>query len=393
MTPAFPLVLSNGPPPDGLAEVARGGANLLRTGLAGWNERDLDAQLAGERAKLDTAASHGLSCWVWLGGTTNVPAGGGSTNERLLRRIVTALRNHPALAAWKGHDEPRNPFHPSQSVPPANLVRGKRIVSALDPKHPLVIVQAPRGPVAELVPYRSALDIAGVDIYPISFPPQVHSDRPERDIGVVGDLTRWIGQAAGTKPVWVTLQVAWSGVIPTRARPGIVPRLPSYPELRFMAHQAIVQGARGLVFFGGHLTEVCSPSDAAAGWNWTFWRQVLQPLLQQLSSTALAPALVAPASRAKVRAQPARDVELVARQNADFLYVIAVRRGGGTTQVRFTGLPAKLKGGQVLFEYAQDPPPPPVAPAEQRFRSVAVTGGAFRDWLAPHDVRVYRFAR
>ena len=81
------------------------------------------------------------------------------------------------------------------------------------------------------------------------------------------------------------------------------------------------------------------------------------------------------------------------RQTATFLYVLAVRRGGGDFTGPFHG-PAEVDpGGQVLFEYAQDPPPPPIEPANQKFRSVAVTDGAFRDWFAPHDVHVYRFAR
>jgi hypothetical protein len=256
-----------------------------------------------------------------------------------------------------------------------------------------VVVQAPRGSVDALVPYRPAFDIGGVDIYPISYPPQIHSDQKNKDISVVGDVTQWIRRAAGTKPVWVTLQIAWSGVIPTAANPGIVPRLPTNRDLRFMAYQAIANGARGLVFFGGHLTEVASPADATAGWNWSFWRESLAPLVQELSSTALAPALVAPVSRSQVRTDPvAKDIEIATRQTADFLYVFAVRRGGSTSQVGIAGLPPAIKGGQVLFEYVQDPPPPPITTNAQKFRSVAVEGGSFRDWFAPHDAHVYRFA-
>jgi hypothetical protein len=390
MAPSFPIVLANGPPPAGLEEVAGSGVTMLRTGIADWSEPRLDAQIAAERAKLDAAAAHGLSCWLWLGTLTNLPPGAPSPAERLLTRVVEGLQDHRGLGAWKGHDEPRNPFHPARSIPPANLARGHRKVNALDPDHPLVIVQAPRGSVDGLVPYRPALDIAGVDIYPVSYPPGVHSDRKNKDISVVGDVTQWIRKAAGAKPVWVTLQIAWSGVAPTKQNPNIVPRFPSKDELRFMAYQAIVNGARGLVFFGGHLTQVASPADAAAGWNWTFWREALQPLVQQLSSSSLAPALVAAASRSKVVAGT-KDVELVTRQTDRFLYVIAVRRGGATSQVRFTGLPKSLRGGQVLFEFAQDPPPPPIGAGTQKFRSVAASGGAFRDWLAPHDTRVYRF--
>ena len=81
-----------------------------------------------------------------------------------------------------------------------------------------------------------------------------------------------------------------------------------------MAYQAIVNGARGLVFFGGHLTEVCTPDDAMAGWNWTFWRQVLRPVIHELSSSDLQPALLAPDSKVPVK-QAAHlgvtDIELV----------------------------------------------------------------------------------
>jgi hypothetical protein len=39
----------------------------------------------------------------------------------------------------------------------------------------------------------------------------------------------------------------------------------TWHQQRFMAYQAIEAGARGLVFFGGDLTEAMSPADAASG--------------------------------------------------------------------------------------------------------------------------------
>jgi hypothetical protein len=76
--------------------------------------------------------------------------------------------------------------------------------------------------------------------------------------------------------------------------------------------------------------------------------------------------------------------------------MIALRRGGPTSQVTFTGLPNKQGGapltvGQVMFEYLQDPLPPPIQPDKQQFRYVRVANGSFKDWFAPHDVHVYRF--
>ena len=386
----FPLVLANGPAGDRLGDVAGSGITMVRTGIAAWSAGSVTQQLAVERARLDAAAQHGLDCWVWLGSLTNLPPGAPSAQERLLTQVVEGLRQHPALGAWKGQDEPRNPFDARKSVPAANLARGHRVVNALDPDHPLVIVQAPRGSVQGLLPYRPAFDIAGVDIYPVGYPPGVHTDQKNKDISVVGDVARWIKQAAGAKPFWMTLQIAWSGVIPTAKNPNLVPRFPSPAELRFMAYQAIVNGARGLVFFGGHLTEVMSPADATAGWNWSFWERTLRPLVQELSSDSLGPALSAASGRSTVAASSS-DLEVATRRSGAFLYVIALRRGGKTTRVTLTGLPRSVRGGQVLFEYVQDPPPPPIDATRQKFRSIAATGGALSDWFAPHDVHVYRF--
>ncbi len=403
----FPLGLSNPPPlggktpggKDGLQELADGGANFIRTGRGDWNPSRLDEQLAAERAQLDAAATHGLHCWVYLGDVPDLPMRGAGqpvpAREQLLSRIAASLKDHPALGAYKGVDEPRNPLRGNNWIRPDGLARAARKLKALDPNHPIVIIQAPRSTVAQLTPYRPAFDVTGADIFPIAYPPGEHSDLGNRDISVVGDVTRKMVQAAGGKPVWTTLQIAWSGTISSVQKPNVVPRFPTLPELRFMAYQAIACGARGLMFFGGHLTQNARPVDARAGWNWTFWELALRPLLEELTSTAVAPALVAPNGPAI--APTAKDVDVVTRRDGRFLYLIAARRGGTTSRVGFTGLPTKLDGsplagGQVMFEYVQEPLPPPIGAGRQVFRSVSVAGGGFRDWLGPHDARVYRFS-
>ena len=282
----FPLGLSNPPPlgreapsgVDGFQEVADGGASFIRTGRGDWGPGRLEEQLAAERAVLDAAAANGLQCWLYLGELPDLPprsAGGQtSTREQMLDRVAATFKDHPGLGAYKGVDEPRNPFRGEDWLRPAGLVRAYRRLKVLDPQHPLVIIQAPRSSVAQLVPYRPAFDITGADIFPIAYPPGLHSDLPNSDISVVGDVTRKMVRAAGGKPVWTTLQIAWSGTVTSARKPNVVPRFPTLHELRFMAYQAIVAGARGLMFFGGHLTQVARPADADAGWNWTFWEQV-----------------------------------------------------------------------------------------------------------------------
>lgn len=404
----FPIGLSKAPPlgsqtpagRNGLEEVAVNGVNFARTGIGDWSVEFADAQIAVQRQFHAAAAARGLYTWLWLGNTPDLPPpapGGPSANEQLLTKLVIAFRDDPSLLGYKGIDEPRNPFRGDNWIRPEGLVRAYNKLKSLDPNHPVVIVQAPRSPVADLIPYRPAFDITGVDIYPVSYPPGLHSDIPNRDINVVGDLARKMREAAGGKPFWMTLQIAWSGIIPTQAKPDTVPRFPSLHQERFMAYEAIVNGARGLIFFGGHLTSVMRPEDAASGWNWSFWRRVLRPVVSELASEDVHPALVAPNATPGVTTRPSNpEIELVTRRTATHLYVIAVRIGGAVSQIEFAGLPRKLDGsaltrGEVLAEYVQDPLPP-AAGAAQVPRRVTVTGGAFKDWFAPHDAHVYRFA-
>ena len=84
------------------------------------------------------------------------------------------------------------------------------------------------------------------------------------------------------------------------------------------------------------------------------------------------------------------------RQDGSTIYVIAVRRGGATSVVTFTGLPSRNDGqqitrGEVLHEYVQEPLPPPIGAGQQVFRRIPAANAAFKDWLGPHDARVYRF--
>jgi hypothetical protein len=400
----FPLGLSDPPPlgnaapggNDAWAEIASAGANFIRTGRSDWSLAQIDQQVAQERLRMDHAGAHHLLCWPRLTeAAANLPTTANSVAEQLLVRIVNGLKDHPALGAWKGVDEPANPNRPA-AIPAAGLVRAYTRLKQLDSNHPIVITQAPLGSVNDLVRYRPAFDVTGADIYPIAYPPGEHSDLPNKDISVVGDVTKKMIQAAGAKPIWMTLQIAWSGVLPRQQHPALVPRFPTLQQERFMAYQAIVNGARGLVFFGGDLTAVMRPRDAQLGWNWTFWELVLRPLLIELGSPSIRPALNSPVVSG-VRASAA-DVELTARDDGTYLYVIAVRRSGTVTnRVALSGLPRRRDGthisaGEVVFEYAQAPLPPPIDPTKEAFRRVPVANDSFSDWFGPHDTHVYRFA-
>jgi hypothetical protein len=411
-TKLFPIGFSN-PPPLGakapsskpaLKELSDAGGNFIRIGIKDWSLPKVAAQLVEVKKRLQEGADNGMHCWCWLG---ELPANllpGAPKRKDLLKQIVEGVRDHPGLGAYKGYDEP---LHHTPVIKPVGLVGTHDTLKDpdFDPHHPLVLIQAPVHKLGPLKTYAGTFDITGADIFPIANPPANHAESANKDISVVGDVTRKMVAAAGGKPVWMTLQIAWSHTpFPN------VPVFPSLQQERFMVYDAIVAGARGLTFFGGHMTQVCTPEDAKAGWNWTFWRQVLRPIVKELSSDELQPALLAPSEPPAVKSttpgKQKSDVELVTRRDSTHLFVIAVRPRGGPSKISFSGLPRKkdgtaIKGGEVLFEYVQWPTPKalrrleaahkPVPPHNQVPRPITVTNGGFEDSFLPHDVHVYRF--
>lgn len=384
--PVFPIGFTEPPPPDGLtpdgtdalAELRDAGATFLgRTGASGgpWTEETI----AMERRWQDAAARHGLYCWVHLRELSTLGADDPET-EAMLRRVVERFKDHPGMGVWKSTDEPA-----WVGAPVADVLRASDLIRALDPDHPLQITHAPRNTLDELRAYNDACELVATDIYPVGYPPGRHSLEPHKEISMVGDYTRkTMAVAGGEKGVWMVLQIAWSGVI----KPGKTLRFPTHHQERFMAYEAIIHGARGLFFFGGHIPKAMSPEDAALGWNWTFWDRVLRPVIAEIGDRSpLYPALIAPDSPLELSVEvleaaggPAEpsEVEFLVREAGDSLFLLACKREGATVRVAFRGLPSWAADGEVLYESP---------------RAVTAADGSFNDWFGPFDVHVYRFPR
>jgi hypothetical protein len=374
--PVFPIGFTMPPPPDstapngknGIAELSDAGATFLRTGVMGkeWS----DQAIAEEKAWQDAAAKYGMHCWVFLRelGSIESEAAG---KEALLRKVVTSFRGHPGMGVWKGVDEPEWGKHP---LPP--MIRAREIIRELDPNHPLAATHAPRGTVESLQRYNATADITGADIYPVGYPPGTHSLKTNKNISMVGDYTRTMMEVAdGKMPVWMILQIAWSGVI----KPEKTLRFPTFAEERFMVYQAIINGARGLMFFGGHLEKGWAASDHAGKWNWTFWNRVLRPVIEEIGSKSLLyPALVAPDSKLPIKASGTPEIEFCVRETGADLFLLACKREGATINAEFSGLPEWAGEGEVLFEAT---------------RKVLAKNGKFKDWFGPFEVHVYRFRK
>lgn len=373
----FVIGFTTAPSPDGkapngknaIAELAEAGATFLRSGPLGhaWTPE----RFAAEKKMQDAAAQYGMHCWVCFREADAIKKPG-DAHEKLLRKLIATFKDHPGMGVWKGADEPE-----WGKTPVANVQRVYDLTKQLDPNHPLAIIQAPRGTDESLKKYNPTYDIMGFDVYPIAYPPGNHSQfvKTNSEISMVGDYTKRAAEITeGKKSVWMTLQILWSGV----CNPGKTLRFPTFPEERFMTYQAIIDGARGLTYFGGAIPTGWDEEDKKFGWNWHFWNRVLRPVVEEIGTKSpLYPALVAPNSNLPVQCS-ANDIEFCVREVGKEIFVLACKRGPATAEISFTGFPAEASGGEILFE----------AP-----RRVELKAGKFTDWFAPFEVHVYRLAR
>ncbi len=207
----------------------------------------------------------------------------------------------------------------------------------------------------------------GVDVYPVTL-----AD-PAPDLHGVGRWTSTLASVTPTHAVWTTIQVCASGSYDSASGAYVLPTL---AQERYMAYDAIINGARSLAFYGGNIPGCWSASDRAAGWNWTFWNAVLKPLVGELNAAApLAPALIDPASTQTLTADDA-STQAISRAGAgQDLWVLAARAGAGSARVTISGLPSGISSGTVYTEG----------------RSVPVTNGSFTDVFPQWGVHVYHF--
>ena len=412
----FPLNLTIVPGPDAkapngrpaYAEFADCGAMFMRSGWPAWN----DETIAQEKAMQAAAAAGGMRCCPWLGWDLSNFDPDDRKAASKLERVISTFKDSPGMGLWKGADEPDwGNSHNAKTSTPQQVAHVAQILHELDPDHPIWLVQAPRGTVASLKRYDAGWDVGGIDIYPVSYPPGVHSEEKNKELSMVGDFTRMMRQVAGEKPFWMTLQIAFSGVV----KPGRTLRFPTFPEQRFMAYEAIINGARGLTYFGGGLPQTLNERDKPLGFNWTYFDRVMRPLFDELGpKSPVLPALLAANSTIQLKAvgeaPPRRAVankeeeqnrkattpkqfvqdnvaadagaiECLVREAGNKIYVLACKKEGPTIRVRFSGLPAEIHGeaaGTVLFE---EP------------RKVDAEHGSFADWFGPFEVHVYRFSK
>lgn len=382
--PTFLIALSNPPPlsgrtPAGLpgpVEIVRAGVNLVRVGpkWTGWTRRELAHVLAWER----TAVLLGMHTWVRLNTfAATQPRWRGDARLTAIVHALTRGRFAAGIGLWQGADEPW-----SRGIPARSLAfvycrvtsRGEPSACAgeppLDRNHLLVTILAPSGRPADLAPYSDVTDSLGVDVYPVTL-----DDHGSPDLHDVGVWTRTIAGITRDHSVWTTLQICSADAYNKHTGAYV---LPSAYQERYMVYDAIINGARGISFFGGDNPHCWNRIDRRYGWNWTFWNRALVRLIGQIGSrSALGPALDDAASNDGLQtSDPGTEAisRVAVTPSGTQLWVVAARSDAGVEHVAISGLPASIKSAAVYGER----------------RTVHLSEGTINDTFRQWQVHVYR---
>jgi peptidoglycan/LPS O-acetylase OafA/YrhL len=267
--------------------------------------------------------------------------------DALNRWVADTLGKHPGLAGFYTMDE-----RPADQVP---LVyrQYKHLATAA----PGTVTYGVLGDgwEAQAPLWRDALDVMGLDPYPIVKP------AGQNHLAMVGDWTR-LGQDAvkGSRPVWMVLQY-----FPVTAAAG----WPSEAELRAMSWMAIIEGARGLLYW----------SFGEKGLAWVKDRKEKEARWAELVRVtkeikAMEPVLLAPDAPLIARESSGGTVRTLGKAMSDARYLFAYNTRNTPTRVTWTlAAPAAE-----TFDLATGKPGP------------SVEGSTLTVELAPYEVRRLR---
>ena len=357
------VVLVDGRPfwPIGITQLHADPETCKRLGDNGFNlfiPNGVSAVTGVLRRSTRLAAQYGLYVMDWNNGHC-YPAGriDAQKQRETARRDVANAKGIPGFLGWMVDESIWN------GVPLADVRRYYEEMTAADPFHLVWNNHAPRNTVKELAECNRYTDVSGSDVYPVP-EPQTHSDLPNATISVVGDETRkLIRTVEGRKPIWMILQAfGWND---WEKDPALHKRRPTWPETRFMAYDAIIHGADGIIYWGSQYLE----KDAE------LWRHLYRVTGELRDLTG---ALVCPDDpKAATLVAPGERVAMRVKRTPEGLLLLVENASPKAQRVRVRLAKAPAGPVPVLFEE----------------RSLNAAGGVLEEEFPPYTVHAYSLAK
>lgn len=290
-------------------------------------------------------------------------------------------REDPAIIAWMHGDEPDNaqPLPDGKGygppIPPAAIIADYASLRAADPSRPIVLNlgqgvawdnwhgRGVRTRHPEDYPeYLKGCDIASFDIYPVNATHPEVAGKLHLVAEGVTRLTRWTN---AKKPVWSCIETT---------RYNNEGQKPTPAQVRSEVWQAIISGARGLIYFVHQFKPVFREAGLLDDPEMT---AAVTALNHQI--TTLAPVLNGPALSDTVAVRivnPSVPVAFTARRHDQALHIFAAASREGETEATFT-VPG-LTGERTIEVLGEN-------------RTLSAHDGVFTDRFTDWAVHLYRF--
>jgi hypothetical protein len=236
-------------------EMAGDGYNYLRVGK--------------DRAELNKAWAQGLYSWISIG---SLDPDNREESSTRLSATVNEFKDHSGLLCWETQDEPAFTWNSGElRVPPEPLIATYELIKQEDPDHMVYMNHGPVNLVSTLQLYNPANDIVACDVYPVIpdgirvsyalYPDGRQGDLLNTYISQVGEYTDKMKEVGGvSRPLFMVLQgFSWEMLRREDDRDPAMVLYPSHPESRFMAYNAIIHGANGIVYWGTYFTPPEAP--------------------------------------------------------------------------------------------------------------------------------------
>ncbi len=373
------FIIGNYHNPQDLVELekyAENGFNLVRC--------------APDTNALDMVKAAGLYAWLNTGGIIDFSKEQNQRKKKLTE-LVNRFKDHPALAVWEVPDEAlwnlgypglESLFYGSQwsqeqqdsilkvlsvAIPEKakGILEGCEHLRHLDPLHPIWMNHAPRNTLSQLRLFSKSADIVGCDIYPEKEGMTGHSDLIDHSLSTVGGFTDIMQNSAPGKPIWMVLQAFSWELLQTPLPEHLNPQIfPSYKHSRIMAWEAILHGAKGILYWGSYKVSLKS----------LFWNSILG-VTKEIA--ALESFLIGNELKERIKIEPIQFISSIPTRVASTLrkhnddYLLVVMQEDLSQAINVSGL--DFLEGKILYELTTD-------------RNYLVKNGKIRVWFGkePH---------
>ncbi|MDP4285167.1 MAG: hypothetical protein Q8891_12135 [Bacteroidota bacterium] len=336
-------------------------------------------KVKGSGYELDSAWHYHLRTWVSTGSIKN----NSQKDKNRIAELVNRIKGHPSLMCFEMEDEPAFTWNSAElRIPPEQMQTTYRLIKQNDPQHFVITNHGPVNLISTLQKYNSSTDIVSCDIYPVIphgikvgyalYPDGFQGDLLNTYISQVGEYVDKMKKVVNNlKPVFMVLQgFAWEMLKPEDKRDNQMILYPTFDESRFMAWDAIVHGATGIIYWGTDFTP--QPSEFMDNLNRV--TKELASLKNVLASKN--ESLSIKKEYHELRYSVDRGVEFIAKRVKDKTYLITVNSDKNPVKITFHNL-NKFKIVRVLNEN----------------RTISLEEGKLTDSYKPFDVHIYELSK